>query len=398
MKVYNANKNAQVIVQAQVSVDGGKKYQDLADDKPSSVPFKTGTSKGKPKMYKYIETACGDGNQAANEVGVDCGLDACGKQCEWNDGNMDQKSKKGGMCDVTDDCSGGGTLGCFDKVCKLAYFSCNDVDKVNKNAPDGLYTINKDKDVLNLDKDPVSTGTVEVYCMRYDGHFWTLMEIVPKNAHANGKSPYDMCDKTSRHPSADARIGNYWKTNNKNVAARYEVPVFNSVFKHSKGMIMTFFANNAPEYHFTDVFGDPDSGVHLLDKSNRCSHRAQIDMGMAFRPRSNAVRGYCMKGGQIGASSNCFCGDAHSPRFNSCPGSPGNWVRYTGKKGNNKRCHSMAGKCNNGDSYHGFLGDSYGCNVNRNVQGHMWQGYGGRRGMPCSGYNSYGCSGSRWIA
>lgn len=179
---------------------------------------------------------------------------------------------------------------------------------------------------------------------------------------------------------------------------RYEVPVFNSVFKHSKGMIMTFFANNAPDYHFTDVFGDPANGVHLLDKSNRCSHRSDINMGMAFRPRTNAVRGYCMKNGAIDQNNNCICGDKHSPGFNSCAGSAGNWRRYTGKRSHNAFCYSMGGKCRAGDVAHGHLGDSYGCNVNRPVQGYMWQGYSGRRGMPCSSYNTFGCSGSRWIA
>ena len=65
------------------------------------------------------------------------------------------------------------------------------------------------------------TVTVGRTHRRYDNKFWTLMEIVPSNVHANGKDPYDMCEKKGRHPADSTRIGNLWKTNQKNTAARY---------------------------------------------------------------------------------------------------------------------------------------------------------------------------------
>ena len=74
------------------------------------------------------------------------------------------------------------------------------------------------------------------------------MEIVPSNVHGNGKDPYNMCDKKTRHPQDNTKIGALWARGTKNTAARYEVAVFNSVFKHSKGFIMTRFANNAEDY------------------------------------------------------------------------------------------------------------------------------------------------------
>lgn len=117
---------------------------------------------------RYVETACGDGNKASDEIGVDCGLDACGVKCTWNDDNKGGKSKKGEICDVNDDCAGDGNLACFSGKCKLSYFSCRDVDAKLDNAPDGLYTINVDKHVTTFEKDPESTGTTEVYCMRYE--------------------------------------------------------------------------------------------------------------------------------------------------------------------------------------------------------------------------------------
>ena len=108
------------------------------------------------------------------------------------------------------------------------------------------------------------------------------------------------------------------------------------VFKHSKGFIMTYFANNADDYHFTDVFGDPANGVHILDKGNTCSERDSLNFALAYRPRTNAVRGYCFQNGEIVQNNNCVCGDKHSPAFNNCGGHcgshEGNWRRYTGKR------------------------------------------------------------------
>ena len=54
MKAYNSNKKVQVIVQPQVSLDGGKNYIDIPNDKPDTLPFETGTDEGKPLMYKYV--------------------------------------------------------------------------------------------------------------------------------------------------------------------------------------------------------------------------------------------------------------------------------------------------------------------------------------------------------
>jgi hypothetical protein len=398
MKTYNANKNAQVIVQPQVSTDNGKTYVNMVNSKPSSVPFETVSTTGKPLMYKYVETACGDGNQAVNEVGIDCGKAACGVVCDWSNGG---EVKKGAICDVSADCSGGGSMACFDGKCQDAYFSCADIKRLSpKTAKSGLFTINIDKNYNTFEKQPESIGTVEVYCRDYDGMFQTLIELVSSNTHSAGKSPYRMVDKVTRHPAKDSRIGNYWATGNKNVAARYEVEVFNSVFKHSQGYVMSMYANNRQDYHFTDVFGDPDNGKHLLHKENTCSDRSSLNMAKGYRPTANAVRGYCFKNQQIGGASNCICGDTSSRgvTFNKCGGQNGNWRRYNGLRSRNRFCNGQAHKCNNGDNYHGFLGDTYGCDINRNIHGHMWQGYGGNRGMPCTGYGSYGCYGSRWIS
>ena len=75
--------------------------------------------------------------QADNEIGIDCGLAACGKQCDWNggrgsvandgacDANVDCKSKH---CDLTDEDNG---------VCSDAIFSCHNVKQFDADAKDG---------------------------------------------------------------------------------------------------------------------------------------------------------------------------------------------------------------------------------------------------------------------
>jgi hypothetical protein len=54
---YNGNKNAQVSVLPQYSLNKGKEWKDLPGDKPDMIPFKTGLPTGDALMYKYIETA-----------------------------------------------------------------------------------------------------------------------------------------------------------------------------------------------------------------------------------------------------------------------------------------------------------------------------------------------------
>ena len=82
IKAYNGNPKITVVVTPQAKTDG-KNYEDLPNDQSEDIPFSTGFPAGKSLQYAYIETACGDGVKAKNEIGVDCGLEACGKKCTW---------------------------------------------------------------------------------------------------------------------------------------------------------------------------------------------------------------------------------------------------------------------------------------------------------------------------
>jgi len=208
-------------------------------------------------------------------------------------------------------------------------------------------------------------------------------------------------NKDSDSHGADG-LANYWKKGTRNLQSRAARDKWNSIFKHSLGIVQTRYANNKPGYQFNDYYGHPESGVHLFSSPNRCSDFKNLDMALAFRARPNAVRGYCYNNGQPNRASNCICADqttSHPTYGNRCKGSAGNWRRYNGPKSANKLCSSMSQKCYTSDSSHGNFGDSYSCDVpgQRHVGGHMWYTYSGYRGMPCTNYGGYGCYGSRWI-
>lgn len=187
MKAYNANAKANVIVLPLVG-KGGKNYDDMPNSKPDSVPFVTGLPDGKSLMYAYVETACGDGAQADNEIGVDCGIKACGKRCAYPDGQRG-KVEEDGACDVTADCKSKSLQCNKDKVCALSIFSCWDVLKADKDAKDGIYNINIDKAWTDQTK-TIVVGQVDVRCEFFDGQAFTLFEMVQSNSRWDGTSPY----------------------------------------------------------------------------------------------------------------------------------------------------------------------------------------------------------------
>lgn len=398
LKEYNENSKTKVVVTPQIGTDG--KYTDLASDKPASIPFDSGFPTGSPLTYRYIDTACGDGIKAANEIGVDCGLKACGKACEWD--GVQGAVANGDACDSKTDCES--NFCNTDGECAFGYFSCYNVLQNDKDAESGFYNIGIDQNWRGFEKAINSDGTQhEVYCDFYDGRAFTLFDMMCSGVNAAGTSPYQIRSKQNRHPGAKAKIGRMYKSN-QNQCARLEVDFINSIFKHSEGYVMTRYNNNNEEYHVTDVFGTPEDDKHILAKEHECSQKNQFNLAYAYRPGSSGANaGMCFNDGGTeqgvnGRPNNCICNDHFGGfSFNRCNGAHGNLRRYNGKRSRSKFCSSMSSKCN---SYpHGVLGDSSGCDVpgQRHIGGHFWISLSGRNGAPCGGYNTYGCYGSRWI-
>ena len=120
--------------------------------------------------------------------------------------------------------------------------------------------------------------------------------------------------------------------------------LINSVFKHSKGYVMTRYNNNRNNYHVTDVYGTPEKGLHILAKEHKCSQKAAFNFAKANRQgSSNANSGFCFNEGQKDKTNNCVCGDTTSGTFNmnKCSGGHGNFRRYNGKKSNSKWCRGI---------------------------------------------------------
>ena len=146
----------------QVGKDG-KNYKDIVDDKPDTIPFDTGLPTGKPLTYAYRQSACGDNVKADNEVGIDCGLDACGKQCDWGDDQGPLEADE--LCDVHEDCSTG-VCNPDKKKCENGVYSCYDVKRFHpKQSPEnGFYTIGIDLNHYEMDVVNAKEDTeVEVY-------------------------------------------------------------------------------------------------------------------------------------------------------------------------------------------------------------------------------------------
>jgi hypothetical protein len=182
---YNGNLKTTVIVLPQVGKDG-KDYEGLANDQPDTIPFETGFPVGKSLQYAYIETACGDGVKAVNEIGVDCGLAACGKKCEWS--NDEGGVENDEACDVKGDCKSNYCNA--DGVCAFGLFSCFNILQSDENAEDGLFTIKVDKNWRDFTKTvevDTDIGDVEVRCRFYDGQAYTLYEMICANIDDAGK-------------------------------------------------------------------------------------------------------------------------------------------------------------------------------------------------------------------
>ena len=128
----------------------------------------------------------------------------------------------------------------------------------------------------------IPNGEVEVYCDFYDKRAFTLYESVPNTANPAGTAPYDMRGKKTRHPNQNSNVGKLWK-NDPNVAARYEVAVINSIFKHSEGYVMTRWNDNKDEFHITDIYGTPEAGKHILSNDNDCSDKSSFNIALAYR-------------------------------------------------------------------------------------------------------------------
>ena len=146
----------------QVGKDG-KNYKDIVDDKPDTIPFDTGLPTGKPLTYAYRQSACGDNVKADNEVGIDCGLDACGKQCDW--GGEQGSVEVDEICDVNEDCSTD-LCNADTKTCANGAFSCYDIKRFHpKQSPEnGFYEIGIDLNHYEMDVVEVKgDAVVEVY-------------------------------------------------------------------------------------------------------------------------------------------------------------------------------------------------------------------------------------------
>ena len=290
---YNDNPKTKVVVLPQVGADPEKDdYKDMPADKPDSIPFDTGYPAGKALKYAYIETACGDGVKADNEIGVDCGVAACGKQCEWDGAGT---VAKGDPCDAKGDCKS--DFCNQDKVCAAGIFSCHHVKQANKNAQSGYYMLAIDKNWRSFTGGIDTDGKLhEVYCDFYDGRAFTLFEMMCSQVNNAGTSPYPIASKWARHPTATAKIGRIFKAN-PNQCARYEVAFINSIFKHSEGYVMTRYNNNANEHHVTDVYGTPEDNKHILHTEHECSDKKEFNLATAYRAGTGGANaGMCFKG------------------------------------------------------------------------------------------------------
>jgi len=211
--------------------------------------------------------------------------------------------------------------------------------------------------------------TVQVFCeMENDGGGWTLIEMISSGQREG--SPFDWTNLATDYPT-NVKIGTMWQ-NNQNQPARLAVATINSIFKHSLGFVTMRYNNNAPGYALTEIYGSPETDVHIL--SSTCSHKSMFNIALAYRSRPGSSMGFCFLDGRRDTGSNCICGDSNTAAFNLCPGKAGNRRRYNSYKSDNLLCSGMHTKCYGVASHYAF-GDSYNCNKpsqGRDVAGHMW--------------------------
>jgi len=332
---------------------------------------------------------------------VDCGKNACNKFCPATNAG-----KEKAQCDRTEDCMGD----CKSGKCSFQPCSCTEIYNTNKGMKSGLYTIFVDKKwhARNNRGDNDITGSgFEVYCdVDYDKSntfpgVYTLVQTVAANQHWD-----NYYQNRDRDTDYNPKMGAKWaqaKTGT-NYASRFGLEKWNSIFKHSLGIVMTRYANHRAGYQLTDVFATPEKGQHIFDKDHSCSGRDKLDIAHAYRNGGKGNQagsmGYCFNNGALRQKNACICGDAFDSNFNfnRCAGQHGNMRRYNSYLNDNRRCSGMHTKCH-GYSNHGNLGDSYSCDKpgQRGVGGHMWMSYHGSGGMPGWNVGHYGYYGSRWI-
>jgi len=375
----------------------------VATEAPKGFP-----SKGSFKnfIFKASQMMCTDGIKQPYEIGVDCGKNACNAFCPPNV----MKLVKDSPCDRKEDCKGD----CKNGKCLFLPCSCTEIYNQDPGMKSGLYKLSVDSKVdesqARGDDKVLDNSEFEVYCdVEYDKDskfkgVYTLVEMIHSGQHWNNYFNY--YGKMEDHATND--MGQKWKANSKNQAKRFGVVKFNSIFKHSLGIVMTRYNHNRAGYQLTDVFGSPETNKHILDKGNSCSQRKTFNLARAYRygsgggsnGRGGATMGFCFNRGQYRQNNNCICGDKWNSqfRFNVCPGQHGNMRRFNTYTKENRKCYGMHTKCH-GYGNHGIMGDSYGCDKpgQRGVGGHMWFGYYGNTGLPGPSPGNYGYYGSRWI-
>lgn len=123
--------------------------------------------------------------------------------------------------------------------------------KINSKMKSGVYTIGLDEDVHDRKKAMKGTVKFEVYCdVEYDkaGNFVgaaTLVETMASNQYwTNYYNRYTFTgDYNSPNKANTARV---WAAGTRNYASIVAVKKFNSIFKHSVGVIQTRWNSNTP--------------------------------------------------------------------------------------------------------------------------------------------------------
>ena len=342
---------------------------DVPRVQPKNFPGNAATAKD--LAFKAGALMCTDGVKQPYEIGPDCGKNACNKFCPADKLALGEKSP----CDRNEDCKGA----CKSGKCTFQPCSCTEIYQANSGMKSGMYKISIDKKygMKYARGDNEIVGDFEVYCDvdydktdKYKGAY-TLVQTMHGSQLWNNY--FNRASKDSDH---DPALGRKWSSGTRNYASRFGLEKWNSIFKHSLGIVMTRYANNRAGYQLTDVYATPESGQHLQDAGNKCGQRSSLDIAHAYRiasnGRSGGTMGYCFNDGKLRQNNNCICSDSFQREFyfNRCPGKHGNVRRYNSYLKENRLCRGMHTKCH-GYSNHGNLGDTYRCDKpgQRTVQG-----------------------------
>jgi len=259
----------------------------VAVEKPKAFPGKAG--KALDLRFRVSDMMCTDGVKQPYEIGVDCGKSACNKYCP------PLNLAKGAACDRKEDCRGD----CKGGKCTFQPASCSEIFAGDSSMKSGLYDLVIDRKYSKNRGDNDLYGSFKAYCdVSYNRQTgfkgaWTLVQTIASNQHWNNY--YNAMNQNNDYRPD---LGKQWAANNKNRAARLGLEKWNSIFKHSLGVVMTRYANNQANYQFTDVYATPEKNQHIYDSDHKCGDRSGLDIARAYRKRDDASMGYCFHLGQ----------------------------------------------------------------------------------------------------